>query len=500
VPDAAVATPAVQGGVVATFRVYLALTKPNIIWLLLITTVPAMVVANGGWPSTWLVVATLVGGSLAAGGANALNQFAESDIDALMKRTRNRPLPSGAVTPRNAAIFGVLLGVAAAVWMVVLVNILAAALAIGALAFYAIVYTLYLKRSTVQNIVIGGAAGAAPPLIGWAAVTGTVEIASLLLFLVVFYWTPAHFWALSLFTSDDYAAAGVPMLPVVRGVDETKRQILLYSFLLVAVTIIFGAAVSTLQEDRKNAVLNFFNGVNDASMVVINWVMVLAPYAVFALISAIVATFGLDLLRSLITYALVVVVGLALHVAVTYSLAARFLAGLNPLAFYRSILKAPLIAFSTSSSNATLPVTMETAEDEVGVSKEVSSFVLPLGATINMDGTALYQAVAVMFIAQIYGIPLGFGAQLTVVLTATLASIGAAGVPSAGIITLIIVLQSVGLGDQVEVGIALILGVDRILDMLRTSVNVTGDITAAAVIAKSEGETLAPAVSVGGPT
>ena len=269
---------------------------------------------------------------------------------------------------------------------------------------------------------------------------------------------------------------------------------------LIVFTIIFGAAVATLREDRKNAVLNFFHGVNDASMVVINWVMVLAPYAVFALISAIVASFGLDLLRSLITYALVVVVGLALHVAVTYSLAARFLAGLNPLAFYRSILKAPLIAFSTSSSNATLPVTMETAEDEVGVSKEVSSVVLPLGATINMDGTALYQAVAVMFIAQIYGIPLGFGAQLTVVLTATLASIGAAGVPSAGIITPIIVLQSVGLGDQVEVGIALILGVDRILDMLRTSVNVTGDITAAAVIAKSEGETLAPAVSVGGPT
>lgn len=139
---------------------------------------------------------------------------------------------------------------------------------------------------------------------------------------------------------------------------------------------------------------------------------------------------------------------------------------------------------------------METAEDEVGVSKQVSSFVLPLGATINMDGTALYQAVAVMFIAQIYAIPLGFGAQLVVVLTATLASVGAAGVPSAGIITLIIVLQSVGLGDQVEVGIALILGVDRILDMLRTSVNVTGDITASAVIARSEGEVLAPAVSI----
>ncbi|HJM75970.1 MAG TPA: heme o synthase [Dehalococcoidia bacterium] len=241
-PDAAVATPAVESGIVAIFRNYLALTKPNIIWLLLITTVPAMVVAERGWPSTWLVVATLVGGSLAAGGANALNQFAETDIDARMERTRHRPLPSGAVAPRNAAIFGVLLGVVAAVWLVVLVNTLAAALAIGALAFYAVVYTLYLKRSTVQNIVIGGAAGAAPPLIGWAAVTGTLEIDSLLLFLVVFYWTPPHFWALALFTSDDYEAAGVPMLPVVRGVEETKRQILLYSWLLVTVTIIFGAA------------------------------------------------------------------------------------------------------------------------------------------------------------------------------------------------------------------------------------------------------------------
>ena len=259
---------------------------------------------------------------------------------------------------------------------------------------------------------------------------------------------------------------------------------------LIVFTIIFGAAISTIGEDRKNAVLTFFNGVNDASMVVINWVMQLAPYAVFALIGAIVANFGIDLLTSLFTYALVVVGGLLLHVALTYALAARFLAGLSPLRFFKSILNAPLIAFSTSSSNATLPVTMETAEDEVGVSKEVSSFVLPLGATINMDGTALYQAVAVMFIAQIYAIPLGFGAQLTVVLTATLASVGAAGVPSAGIITLIIVLQSVGMGDQVEVGIALILGVDRILDMIRTSVNVTGDLTCSAFIARTEGERL----------
>ncbi len=242
-PEAAVATATVGGGLLETLRVYVALTKPKIIWLLLVTTVPAMIVAEGGWPSTQLVVATLIGGSLAAGGANAINQFAERDIDARMRRTRDRPLPAGRVAPRNVAIFGVVLGVLSAVWLAALVNALAAALAVGALVFYAVVYTYYLKRSTVQNIVIGGAAGAAPPLIGWAAVTGTVEVEALLLFLVVFCWTPPHFWALALLTTDDYRAAGVPMLPVVRGEEETKRQILLYSLLVVAVTIICGAAV-----------------------------------------------------------------------------------------------------------------------------------------------------------------------------------------------------------------------------------------------------------------
>ena len=259
---------------------------------------------------------------------------------------------------------------------------------------------------------------------------------------------------------------------------------------LIVFTIIFGAAVSSIAEDRRRAVLTFFEGVNDASMRVIDWVMTLAPYAVFALIAGIVSRFGLDVLRSLLVYSLVVAAGLLIHLVLTYGLALRFLARVNPLVFFRRIRSAPLIAFSTSSSNATLPVTIETAEKEVGISREISSFVLPLGATINMDGTALYQAVAVMFIAQIYGVPLSFGDQLTVVLTATLASVGAAGVPSAGIITLIIVLQSVGLGGQVQAGVALILGVDRILDMLRTAVNVTGDLTASAVIARSEGETL----------
>jgi proton glutamate symport protein len=261
---------------------------------------------------------------------------------------------------------------------------------------------------------------------------------------------------------------------------------------LIVFTIIFGAAISVIDQKRRDAVLTVFDGINDACMVVIDWIMKLAPYAVFALIAAVVSRFGMDLLQSLLIYSVAVVAGLLLHVFITYGLAVRFLAGLNPLDFFKKVAQAPLVAFSTSSSSATLPVTMETAEERVGISKQVSSFVLPLGATINMDGTALYQAVAVMFIAQIYGIPLSMGDQLIVVLTATLASIGAAGVPSAGIITLIIVLNSVGLGAQVQAGIALILGVDRILDMIRTAVNVTGDLTAASVIARSEGEDLVP--------
>ena len=261
---------------------------------------------------------------------------------------------------------------------------------------------------------------------------------------------------------------------------------------LIVFTVMFGAALTLIAEEKRRVVLTFAEGVNDTVMVLIDWIMRLAPYAVFALIAAVVAQFGLDLLRSLLVYAVTVVAGLALHVFGTYGLVLRFLVKLNPVTFFRRIAQAPLVAFSTSSSNATLPVTMETAEEKLGVSKDVSSFVLPLGATINMDGTALYQAVATMFIAQIYGIPLDFGAQLTIVLTATLASIGAAGVPSAGIIILVLVLQSVGLGTHAAAGIALILGVDRILDLLRTAANVTGDLTAASYIARSEGETLEP--------
>jgi Na+/H+-dicarboxylate symporter len=259
---------------------------------------------------------------------------------------------------------------------------------------------------------------------------------------------------------------------------------------LIVFSIVLGAAVSVIPDEQRRAVLGFFDGINQASMVVIGWVMRLAPYAVFVLIAAVVARFGLDLLTSLLVYTLTVILGLALHVFGTLALLVRVLVRVSPLQFYRRIVAAPLVAFSTSSSNATLPVTIQIAQGRLGVSKEVSSFALPLGATINMDGTALYQAVAVMFIAQIYGIPIDLSGQLTIVLTATLASIGTAGVPSAGIIMLVVVLNSVGMAQQVEAGIALILGVDRILDMLRTSVNVTGDLVCAAFLARSEGETL----------
>lgn len=262
---------------------------------------------------------------------------------------------------------------------------------------------------------------------------------------------------------------------------------------IIFFSIFFGAALSVVAAAKRDPVVSFFDGVNEVAMVMIHWIMKLAPYAVFALIAAVIAEFGAEVLQGLLVYSLVVVLGLLLHLGITYTSVLKLLAGLNPLQFYRRVREAQLIAFSTSSSNATLPVTMEVAEEKLGVSREVSSFVLPLGATINMDGTALYQAVATMFIAQVLVGDLSLATQFGIVLTATLASIGAAGVPSAGIIILIVVLQQ-ALPPSVDpaAGIALILGVDRILDMLRTSVNVTGDLTAAAVIARWEGETVEP--------
>ena len=203
---------------------YFALTKPRIIELLLITTVPSMVLAAGRWPGLWPVVATLIGGSLSAGGANALNNYVDRDIDQIMKRTRSRPLARHEVPPSNALVFGIALGVAGFVWLWVTTNLLAAAIATAALLFYVFVYTLKLKRTSTHNIVIGGAAGAAPALVGWAAVNGSLDLPAWVLFLVVFYWTPPHFWALAIRYRDDYEKAGVPMLPVVAGVEATTRQ------------------------------------------------------------------------------------------------------------------------------------------------------------------------------------------------------------------------------------------------------------------------------------
>jgi heme o synthase len=225
-------------------RAYIALTKPRIIELLLVTTVPAMVLATrwvpgidwGDWG--WKVAWTLIGGTLAAGSANAINCYLDRDIDSLMARTRRRPLPAHQVEPENAVVFGIALGVISFVLMAWTINLLAAFLTLLAIAFYVVVYTMLLKRSTPQNIVIGGAAGALPPVIGWAAVTGDVGIPALILFALVFYWTPPHFWALSLRIRKDYAAAGVPMLPVVRGIPETTRQIALYTLLMVAISLV----------------------------------------------------------------------------------------------------------------------------------------------------------------------------------------------------------------------------------------------------------------------
>ena len=230
-----------------SLRAYIALTKPRIIELLLVTTVPAMVLATREVPGIqvghwlWLTVWTLVGGTLAAGSANAINCYLDRDIDELMARTRRRPLPAHQVDPERAVVFGLALGVVSFVVLAYFVNLLSAFLALLAIAFYVVVYTIVMKRTTPQNIVIGGAAGALPPVIGWAAVTGNVGVPALLLFALVFYWTPPHFWALSLRIRKDYAAAGVPMLPVVRGIPETTRQIGLYAILMVAISLVLWA-------------------------------------------------------------------------------------------------------------------------------------------------------------------------------------------------------------------------------------------------------------------
>ena len=223
-------------------RAYVSLTKPRIIVLLLITTVPAMVVAEKGWPEGWLIIATLIGGTLSAGGANTINCWYDRDIDGVMRRTRSRPLVTGVIEPTHGLIFGIALGTGAFLWLWATTTLAAAVLSGVALLFYVFVYTVWLKRRTPQNIVIGGAAGAFPPMVGWAAVTGDVAVASLVMFAIIFFWTPPHFWALALRLEGDYAEAGVPMLPVTDGAAVTRFQILRYTVMLVVISLLLAPA------------------------------------------------------------------------------------------------------------------------------------------------------------------------------------------------------------------------------------------------------------------
>ena len=219
---------------------YIALTKPRIIELLLISTVPTMVVAERGLPSVWLMAATVIGGTLSAGGANAINMYVDRDIDALMDRTKGRPLVTGVMTPRAALTFAIAIEALSFGFLWAFVNLISAVLAVSACLFYVFVYTLWLKRTSERNIVIGGAAGAAPVLIGWTAVTGRVDWAPVVLFAVMFYWTPPHFWALAIKYKDDYSRADVPMLPSVAAYATVARKIVAYTVVVVALTVVFG--------------------------------------------------------------------------------------------------------------------------------------------------------------------------------------------------------------------------------------------------------------------
>jgi len=226
----------------ATVNAFVMLTKPRIIELLLITTVPSMILAHGGMPRLSLVVITIVGGALAAGGANTFNMYIDRDIDRLMERTQGRPLVTGAITPRSALLFGIALEVVAFVLFYLFVNWLSAVLALGACLFYVFVYSLWLKRTSKQNIVIGGAAGAAPALIGWAAVTGSLGLNPIILFAIVFFWTPPHFWALAIKYADQYEAASVPMLPVVTSIKATATRMVIYTVVIFGLSIWFHVA------------------------------------------------------------------------------------------------------------------------------------------------------------------------------------------------------------------------------------------------------------------
>ncbi|HCJ86489.1 MAG TPA: protoheme IX farnesyltransferase, partial [Acidimicrobiaceae bacterium] len=232
-------------GVMATLSAFVMLTKPRIIELLLITTVPSMILAEGGMPDISLVLLTVVGGTLAAGGANTFNMYIDRDIDRLMERTQGRPLVTGAVSPKAALVFAVMLETSAFCLFVLWVNWLSAVLAVGACLFYVFVYSLWLKRTSKQNIVIGGAAGAAPALIGWSAVTGSLSLSAFILFAIIFFWTPPHFWALAIKYADDYEAASVPMLPVVTSIRSTAISMIAYTVVVMGLSLWFHIVAGT---------------------------------------------------------------------------------------------------------------------------------------------------------------------------------------------------------------------------------------------------------------
>ncbi|MCC5911270.1 MAG: dicarboxylate/amino acid:cation symporter [Clostridiaceae bacterium] len=269
----------------------------------------------------------------------------------------------------------------------------------------------------------------------------------------------------------------VPRNPVAAMSSGNMLQIIVFA-------VFIGVGLSALGE-RTKGIVAIFDQLNELIMKMVGFVMLLAPYGVFALIARTFANEGFDVMIPLAKYMLTVIAALIIHAIVTYGGMLKGFTGLSPIRFFKKFFPAFSVAFSTASSGATLPVTIETVEEQIGVSKNVASFTLPLGATINMDGTAIMQGVATIFIAQVYGIELGFSAILTVILTATLASIGTAGVPGVGLIMLSMVLQSVGLPVE---GIALIMGIDRLLDMSRTAINITGDAVCSTIIAKAEGE------------
>jgi len=268
----------------------------------------------------------------------------------------------------------------------------------------------------------------------------------------------------------------VPRNPIRALIEGNMLQVIFFALL-------FGICLALIPDSQGQPVKAFFAGVNAVMIQIVHGIMRLAPYGVFALMSAVIADLGASILLVLMKYVVAVVLGLLLHMAVVYSLAIKLMSGLTVRRFFQGIRPAQLIAFSSGSSSATLPVTIECAHKNLGVPMKIGSFVLPLGATINMDGTALFHGVSTLFISQVYGLDLTFAQQLTVVLTATLASIGTAGTPGAGMVTLAIVLRSIGIPVE---GIGLILGVERLVDMCRTAVNVTGDACCAAVVAGRE--------------